>query len=622
MTIGMALTRTSSPMAAAPRSRLINPLLGMYFGICSSMLAAIVLLLMMLEQLGVTDATLRTSMIAGFLGTFCAIGIATFTRMPVEYFASGRRVPAFFNGLVLAIIGIGGTGLAALSGSLFLIGFDALCISVGLIGGLVCMVILIAPFLRKFGAYSIPAYLSRRFDSSVLRVVSAALMAVPCLLLLMAEMKMAAFAASWLTQVSESVALCFIILAIVLMVAPGGLRSVTWSSAAASIAAIAALMVPVVIVAILTTNLPIPQLSHGPILRALMRVEPAQIAAVPATSAFSFQLPGAGFEPLVHHFGKPFGSVGSTAFVLAALAVMIGIAGSPALLSRFGVTPGVYEARKSVGWAALLLGIVLLTLSAVAVFMRDIVLDQFADGQTQPADWFATLVSLGLGALDAQAQPETISSLLFKRDGILIALPAAAGFPAVFPYLAAAGIVSAALVSACASVVALGTTLAEDVANGPRSELASDRMRVTSARVTVALSAIVAGWMAAVTRGDPLELLLWSLALSGSSVFPVLLLSIWWKRTNVWGALAGLVAGFVAAAGAIMAGEVFSVAVPGALAGVVGAPVSFVTAVAVSVMTPAPDRHVLEVVRELRIPGGETLYDREVRLALLQRQRG
>jgi cation/acetate symporter len=201
-------------------------------------------------------------------------------------------------------------------------------------------------------------------------------------------------------------------------------------------------------------------------------------------------------------------------------------------------------------------------------------------------------------------------------------LPAAAGFPAVFPYLAAAGIVSAALVSACASVVALGTTLAEDVAHGPRSELASDRTRITSARVTVALSAIVAGWMAAITRGDPLELMLWSLALSGSSVFPVLMLSIWWKRTNVWGALAGLVAGFAAAAGAIMAGEVFSVAVPGVLAGVVGAPVSFAAAVAVSAMTPAPDRHVLEVVRELRIPGGETLYDREVRLALLQRQRG
>ena len=610
-------------MSAPPRSRLVNPQLGMYFGIFGSLLAAIVLLLMMFEQLGVTDATLRLSMIAGFLGTFCAIGIATFTHMPVEYFASGRRVPAFFNGLVLATIAIGGTGLAALSGSLFLIGFDALCIGVGLTGGLVCMVVLIVPFLRKFGAYSIPAYLSRRFDSQILRVLSAALIAVPCLLLLMAEMKMAVFAASWLTQISEGLVLCFVVGAVVLIVVPGGMRSLTWASAAAAVAAIAALVVPAVIVAVLTTNLPIPQMSHGPVLRALMRVEPAQIASIPAASALSFQLPGAGFEPLLHRFGTPFSSVGSAAFVLAALAVMIGIAGSPVLLSRAGATPGVYESRKSIGWAALLLGIVLLTLSAVAVFMRDIVVGQFVDAnQVQQTDWFATLASLGLAMLDSQAQVGAMSSMLFKRDGILIALPAAAGFPSVFLYLAAAGIVSAALVGACASVATLGTMLAEDVVNGPRSELVSDRMRVTSARVTVTLCAIIAGWMAAATRGDPLELFLWSLALSGSSVFPVLMLSIWWKRTNVWGTLAGLVAGFAAAAGTIMAGEILSLAVPGVMAAVVGAPVSFAAAVLVSILTPAPARHVLEVVRELRIPGGETLYDREVRLALLQRQRG
>jgi cation/acetate symporter len=352
-------------------------------------------------------------------------------------------------------------------------------------------------------------------------------------------------------------------------------------------------------------------------------METAQMAAVPSVSAFSFQFPGIGFEPLVHRFGTPFSSVGSAAFVLAALAIMIGVAGSPVLLSRAGATPGVYETRKSIGWAALLLGIVLLTLSAVAVFMRDIVAGPFLDAsRVQHTDWFATLTGLGLGSLDSQAQPGTLSSMLFKRDGILVALPVAAGFPAALLYLAAVGIVSAALVGASASVAALGTMLSEDVVNGPRSELVSDGMRVTSARIAVALCAIVAGWMAAVTRGDPLELLLWSLALSGSSIFPVLMLSIWWKRTNVWGAMAGLVVGFTVASVTIMAGEVLSFSAPGVMAGVVGAPASFAAAVIVSILTPAPARHVLEVVRELRIPGGETLYDREVRLALLQRQRG
>ena len=350
---------------------------------------------------------------------------------------------------------------------------------------------------------------------------------------------MAAFAVSWLTQVSEGIALCFFVLAIVLMVAPGGMRSVTWSSAAAGIAAIAALMVPVVIVAVLTTNLPIPQLSHGPVLRALIRVEPAQIAAVPAASAFSFQLPGIGFEPLVHRFGKPFSSVGSAAFVLAAVAVMIGICGSPALLSRSGATPGVYESRKSIGWAALLLGIVLLTLSAVAVFMRDIVLISL---RTPARRSRAT----GLRPLQGSALARSTPRLSLERCR-------ASCSSATDSYCVAGG-----------GRISGGVSVSRG--RGNRFGGAGRRLRIcgddryhacrgcdqrAAKRASVGSHAghVGARDSCAVRHrrrmdgggdtGDPLELLLWSLALSGSSVFPVLVLSIWWKRTNVWGAMAG-----------------------------------------------------------------------------------
>lgn len=611
-------------MAAAPRSRLVNPLLGTYFGIFASLLTAVVMVLLVLEQLGVADATLRTSMISGCLALYCAIGVAAFTQLPTEYFASGRRVPAFFGGLNVALGALGGTGMAALAGALFLIGFDALCIGVGMAGGLVCMAVLIVPYLRKFGSYSIPSYLGQRFDSSLLRIVAAALLAVPTLLLLMAELKIAAGAASWLTELPEAMCVAMLVGTIVLIVTPGGMRSLTWGGAAAAIAAIAALLVPVVIVAVIATNLPLPQLSYGPVLRGLMRAEAIQDIQAPLASALAFELPHAEAGPITRRFGTPFSSVGAIAFVLAGFAVMMGLAGSPTLLARAGTTPGVYEARKSMGWAACVLGVVLLTLSGVAVFMRDIVVTELgAANGGQPADWFATLQRLGLAELDARASTDGLAPYLFKRDAILIALPVAAGFPAVLVYLAAAGIVSAAVVTACAAVTTLGNSLAEDVVNGPRSELVSNGMRILCARLGIVLSGMAAGWMAAVTPGDPLELLLWSLALAGSSAFPVVALSIWWKRMTSWGALAGLLVGFVAAAGVIMAGEASAFGLPGALAAILGAPLNFAAVLVVSILTPAPPKRVLELVRDLRIPGGETLYDREVRLALLQhRQQG
>src|SRR5690242_570915 len=109
-------------MSATPRSRLVNPLLGTYFGIFLSLIVGAVLLLVILEQLGVTDRALRLSMLLGILGLFTAIGIAAFTQLPTEFFASGRRVPAFFNGLILSSAALSGTGLAGFAGTMFLAG--------------------------------------------------------------------------------------------------------------------------------------------------------------------------------------------------------------------------------------------------------------------------------------------------------------------------------------------------------------------------------------------------------------------------------------------------------------------------------------------------------------------
>ena len=157
-------------------------------------------------------------------------------------------------------------------------------------------------------------------------------------------------------------------------------------------------------------------------------------------------LPAEGLETLTKRFIQAFGSVGSLGFVLMTFTVAAGIAGSPALLSRAGTTPGVYEARKSVGWAVLVVGVVMLTLPAVAVYLRTLLLEQVVG---QPGDrlpiWFQLLQQAGIARVDSKTPGRRLVDIGFERDAVLFALPIAAGFPQALVYLSLAGALAAAL---------------------------------------------------------------------------------------------------------------------------------------------------------------------------------
>jgi cation/acetate symporter len=202
----------------------------------------------------------------------------------------------------------------------------------------------------------------------------------------------------------------------------------------------------------------------------------------------------------------------------------------------------------------------------------------------------------------------------------LAALPIAADLPATFVYLALMGIVAAALVGAATAIQAMATIIAEDGVNGMRWEPLPARARLLVARVAIIGVVVVGLWLAVLVPTDPLTLLLWAFVLSGSTAFPVLVLSIWWKRINMFGALAGMTAGFVIAVLAILAGHSAWFGVHSVMAGVFAIPASFAAAAVATYLTPAPSRHVLESVRDMRVPGGETLYDREQRLARLKQR--
>lgn len=616
---GTARTKTSDGMAFTARTRLVNPRLGTYFGIFAAAFASLVLMALMFEQLGTADMAVRLLMFGGPIVLFASIGLLAVAREANDYFVCGRRVPAFFNGLVLAVSALGGTGFLALTGAFFSVGFDALCLSLGFCAGLVFMGVLLAPFIRKFGAYTIPTYLSRRFDSQTLRVVAAAVLTVPLLLLLAAEARFAAYASAWLTGQSERFMAIAAVACVTVTIFAGGMRSLTWSSSAKAIAALLALAVPATVVALIMSNLPLPQMTHGNILRNLTRMESARGLPIFLAPSLAVEFPGAGLEPLAKRFIQSFGNVGSLAFTLMTLVFAAGVAASPSLLARPGTTPGVYEARKSLGWAILVCGVILLTLPAVAIFLRTLLLDQVIG---QPVDrlpaWFQSLQQVGIARVDATEPTVSFTSVSFERDAALFALPYAAGFPQVLVYLALTGALAASLAALAAALMTSAAILSEDIVHGLRPEMAPDSARITTARLALLGAAFVTAWLAVAAPADPFKLFLWSINFSASAAFPVLVLSIWWKRVNAWGAMMGMLAGLGAAAFAILLGEVGAWSLPSTLAGVVGLPAGALTTLIASRLTPVPGSSLLNNVNEMRVPGGETLYDREIRLQRLK----
>ena len=208
-------------MSVTSRTRFVNPRLGTYFGIFASSLAGLVMLLLIFEELGTADALLRWAMLLGPIVLYAAIGLCVPTQEPLEFFAAGRRVPAGYTGLGIGVAAMGATGIVAVTGVFFLIGFDALCLMIGGLGGFVIMAVMLAPFFRKFGTFTVPSYLGRRFESKTVRLLSAALLTVPALLMLAAELRMGAYAAGWLSGQPASLMIVLLVAAFIAMVGAG-----------------------------------------------------------------------------------------------------------------------------------------------------------------------------------------------------------------------------------------------------------------------------------------------------------------------------------------------------------------------------------------------------------------
>lgn len=607
-------------MAFGARARMVNPRLGTYFSIFAALFTALFLLILIFEQLRFDEHLLKLVFFAGPIVIYAAIGLSVASNDTLNYFASGRRVPALYTGLLLATCSLGGTFVVAGTGAFFFAGFDALVLMLGTLTGFVVMAIVLAPFYRKFGAFTVPSYLGRRFESRPLRIITAVVAAVPMLLVLSAELRMGAGVAGRLITASPNMIVALLALSVAVSTASGGMRSFTWVGVAQSIAVFLALLGVATTVSVIVTSLPIPQLANGPMVRSLVHNEVREGLQVVNVWPLAFQLPGEGFAALTKPYTQPFGTIGPLAFVLGTFAIATGISTAPWLLPRVAATPSVYEARKALGWATVFSGLAILTISSVAVFMRDFALDTVMSERLGPLPkWLFNAATAHFVAFDPSAARLGFDGLKFDRDGVLFALPVATGLPMAFTYVLIAGALAAALVTASATTVSLAAVLCEDVVQGLSWEPAPAQSRVWIMRGFVIIVAICGALLTTMAPTDPLQLVLWALSITGASLFPVMILSIWWKRLTSAGAITGVAMGFAAAALAIFLSESGALNVPSPIAGILGLPISLAFALSTSLLRPVRTRHTLAVVRDIRVPGGEIIYDREMQRLQLRK---
>ncbi len=606
----------------------VNPRLGSSFAIFASAYVCLVLVLVVLEQLGLSTLTIDQLIVVTPALFYIAIGFMTRTTSVDDFLLAGQRVPPLYNALALASMVFGGSLLLGSIGSFFFLGIDALAIPLGLFAGVVLTGVLFVPHLRKAGANTLPGFLHLRFGHRGLRLGAALLMLAPCLIFIIAETALGGKLIAYFLPPPQTLGInlppaafftILVIASIFLSVVLGGMRSVTWTQCAQFVVLLG-ILGPLVTVSVMRTNLPLPQLTYGSQLEEIEAKEVAKgVVSVSQPRPLSEVLPKTGSQPIARPVERAFSALRPMDFVLLVLCLATGVAAHPAFLPRLSMTPTILASRRCLGWVTVVAAFLVLTIPAYAFFTQAMALELLVGvpASDLPA-WARALQQLGLislpgnqfDSLNAAAQRVT-----FQRDSVALILPVAGNLPRVFFGLAAASALAALSACAAGHLTAVANAFSDDIYHGLVNRAASPGRRLTVARLAMLFAGLLTFIATQYMVADPLRWAIAALSLSSGTFFAIMVLSVWWRRLTATGALAGLLTGFAATAFYLRAGGTPLFGIDALTAAAVGVPVSFLAAIAVSYLSKVPDQLALDAVDELRVPAGETLQSRMLRLA-------
>ena len=574
-------------------------------------------LMAILEQMGVSADVIGILFVAFTVFIYAAIGWLSRTMQVDAYYVAGRTVPPVFNGMATAADWMSGASFVAMAGGIYMGGHAYLAFVVGWTGGYVLVAALMAPYLRKFGCYTVPDFIGTRYGGNLARFCAVLVLVIASFTYVTAQINATGTIASRALHIPFEVGVWFGLLGILLCSMLGGMRAVTWTQVAQYIVLIIAYLVPVIWMSNKQGFGVFPQLVYGDAVMRLGELEQLhQVGVLKPDQA----VPG------LKALTVPHAAAGTTAldswrFITLTLCMMAGTASLPHILMRYFTTPSVRAARQSVAWSLLFIFLLYFTAPALATFTKLQVLDpNLATGiigktiaEVTALDWVRNWSEVGfLKVIDSNGDGILqINEFFMRGDIVVLATPEIAGLPYVISGLVAAGGMAAAMSTADGLLLAIANALSHDLYYKIIDPKAETKTRLVVARVLLIVIGAAGAFVASFKLTGILGAVAWAFDFACSGLFFPLVLGVWWKRANRQGAIAGMLGGLIAGTWYLYmvrwGGMDPWIGIDHLRFGIIGMPVSLVCMVVVSLMTAEPDKETQDMVDATRIPRGESV---------------
>ena len=594
------------------------------YGIYTGGFLAFIILMAIAEQMGMTAKTIGVCFVAFTVLIYALIGWLSRTIQVDAYYVAGRQVPTVFNGMATAADWMSGASFVAMAGGIYFGGYTYMAFLVGWTGGYILVSSLLAPYLRKFGCYTVPDFIGTRYGGSLARFCAVVVLVLASFTYVTAQINATGTIASRALGIPFELGVWVGLISILLCSMLGGMRAVTWTQVAQYIVLIIAYLLPVFWMSNKNGFGFFPHLMLGDEVARIADLE-AQFGLVKnaAEDIKAAGVPGGLASISNPHSAVPAGGMAAWKFISLAICMMVGTASLPHILMRYFTTPSVKSARKSVAWSLFFIFLLYSSAPMLATLSKLQLMDPtLATGiigksiaDVQALEWVQNW-SAAKQVFIADFNGDGILQLnewFMRGDVVVLATPEVAGLPYVISGLVAAGGMAAAMSTADGLVLAIANALSHDLYYkiiDPKADVAK---RLIVARILLVVIGAAGAYIASMRITSILGAVAWAFDFAMSGLFFPLVLGVWWKRANRAGAIAGMILGLAAGtAYLIYVGPKF-MAQPPWLGidhlrfGIIGAPVSLIAMVVVSLMTDAPDKATQAMVDEVRIPSGKTI---------------